>query len=152
MCGWFAIDNSGFANDRSIRVAPVQPDVAKFPHAAQLISVSRTATHKKTQESKTGTRYFVASLGPEEASPMDMGMKVRGYWGVESSHWQRDVLGKEDKCRLRNPNAACVLALLRTALLAVVRTAGHGRLKLAQEHFTNKPIPAINLVLNQRLA
>ena len=131
---------------------PVQPDAANFPHAAQLASVSRTATHKKTQESKTGTRYFVASLRPEEASPEALGMKIRGYWGVESSHWRRDVLGKEDKCRLRNANAACALALLRTALLALVCAAGHEHLKLAQESFTNKPIPAINLILNQRLA
>lgn len=131
---------------------PVEPDAAAFPHAAQLFSVSRTATHKKTQKSTTGTRYFAASLRPEEASPQRLGLAVRGYWGVESSHWKRDVLGKEDKCRLRDPNAACVLALLRAALLTAVRAAGYESLKQAQEYFAAKTRSALNLILNQQLA
>ena len=131
----------------------MEPDAAKFPHVAQLVSVERISTHKKTQKVTTGCRYFGASLRPEESTPRELGMKVRGYWGVENKvHWRRDVIGQEDKCRLRNANAACVLALLRTALLAVVRAAGYDSLKLAQEHFTAKPASALRIIRHQRLA
>jgi predicted transposase YbfD/YdcC len=136
-----------------VRVEPIEPDAAKFPHVAQLVSVERISTHKKTQEATTGCRYFGTSLRPIESTPQELGMKVRGYWGVENLvHWRRDVIGQEDQCRLRSPNAACVLALLRTALLAVVKAAGFASLKLAQEEFTSKPGSALRIIRNQRLA
>jgi predicted transposase YbfD/YdcC len=136
-----------------VRVEPVEPDAAKFPHIAQVVSVQRTSTHKKTQIAKTGCRYFGTSLRPKEGPPRELGLKVRGYWGVENLvHWRRDVIGQEDKCRLRDAHSACVLALLRTALLAMVKAAGYDSLKLAQEEFISKPARALRIIRNQRLA
>jgi predicted transposase YbfD/YdcC len=136
-----------------VRVEPIEPDAAKFPHVAQLVSVARISTHKKTQAVTTGCRYFGTSLRPAQSTPQELGMKVRGYWGVENLvHWRRDVIGQEDKCRLRSAKAACVLARLRTALLAVVKAAGFESLKLAQEEFTSKPGSALRIIRNQRLA
>ena len=136
-----------------MRVESIEPDAASFPHIAQLVSVQRTSTHKKTQDAKTGCRYFATSLRPEEVNAQQLAVKVRGYWGVENIvHWRRDVLCMEDKCRLRNPNAACAIALLRTGLLAAVSAAGHASLKLAQEYFTSKSNAALRIILYQRLA
>ena len=67
-------------------------------------------------------------------------------------HWLRDAVGHEDRSRTHDPNAACVLALLRTALLAPVRAAGHLSLTQSMETFAKTPRRALAILLNQRLA
>jgi hypothetical protein len=42
-------------------------------------------------------------------------------------HWLRDAVCDEGACRSRNPNSACALALLRTALLPAGRSASLAR-------------------------
>jgi predicted transposase YbfD/YdcC len=128
-------------------VVPIEADAAAYPHAAQLISVAREVTHKASGNIGQGCRYFATSLRSQEAGPERLSHQIRGYWGVENIvHWRRDVLCREDKCRLRNPNAACILALLRTALITLVRRSGYDSLKIAQEIFAHNPNKAIRLL------
>jgi predicted transposase YbfD/YdcC len=138
---------------RSARVVEVEPDAAPFPHAAQLASVEYQQIHKRSEKTQLGTRYFVTSLRPEETSPKQLATQIRGYWGIENKvHWRRDALGGEDRCRLHSPNAACALALLRTALIALVLRSGRRSLKEAQEEFALMPARALHLIRLQRLA
>jgi hypothetical protein len=51
---------------------------------------------------------------------------------------------------LRNANAACILALLRTALITLVRRSGYDSLKVAQEIFAHDPNKAIRLLYSRR--
>jgi len=53
---------------------------------------------------------------------------------------------------MRNANSACALALLRTALLALVVASGRRSLKEAQEELAYKPNRALHLIRFQRLA
>lgn len=132
-------------------MVPIEADAAAYPHAAQLISVAREVIHKASGKTEQGHRYFVASLRPQEAGPERLSHQIRGYWGVENIvHWRRDVLCREDKCRLRNANAACILALLRTALITLVRRSGYDSLKVAQEIFAHDPNKAIRLLYSRR--
>ena len=55
-----------------------------------------------------------------------MAKLIRGHWTVENNiHWLRDFVGHEDRSRTHDPNAACVLALLPTALPAPVIPITH---------------------------
>lgn len=118
----------------------IEPDAESFPHFAQLASLQRQSTHKRNGQTQNGTPYFITSLRPEEASPQRLAGQIRGHWGVENQvHWRRDVQGGEDRCRLRDANSACALALLRTALLALTRHSGHVWLKAAQENHAHGP-------------
>ncbi len=74
-------------------------------------------------------RYFVCSLDPAEAHPKRLAEAIRNHWGCETQHWRRDVLWREDKCLIRNPNAACALALLRVGLQSLL--VGVGRKSLS---------------------
>jgi len=86
-----------------------------------------TTTYKKDGTTTQHTRYFVTSLTTGEAGDDRLAALARGQWSVENpNHWRRDALWGEDRCRLRNQNAACVLALLRTALLRPVLRCGWG--------------------------
>ena len=130
----------------------IEADAAAYPHTAQLISVAREVTHKASGNIEQGCRYFATSLRPQETGPERLSYQIRGYWGVENIvHWRRDVLCREDKCRLRNANAACILALLRTALITLVRRSAYDSLKVAQEIFAHDPNKAIRLLCSRPL-
>jgi hypothetical protein len=108
------------------RVA-VEPDALPFPGARQVFDTRNTTTYKRDGKTTRHTRYFVTSLTDREAGDARLAALARGQWSVENpNHWRRDALWGEDRCRLRNPNAACVLALLRTALLRPVLRCGWG--------------------------
>jgi hypothetical protein len=132
-------------------VVPIEADAAAYPHAA-LISVAREVTHKAPGNIEQGCRYFATGLRPQETGPERFSYQIRGYWGVESIvHWRRDVLCREEKCRLRNTNAACILALLRTALITLVRRSGYDSLKVAPKIFAHDPNKAIRLLCSRPL-
>ena len=141
--------------ERSIACVPLAGESAGLAHLQQAVRVTRTVTNKKTGEVKTGSRIFVSSLEWEagRAGSLAVGRLVRRHWVVENNiHWLRDGVWKEDTCRSRSPNAACALALLRTALLAPVRASGRTSLTSALESFAENKVSAVNLIRNQRLA
>ena len=79
------------------------------------------STHKKTGVTTTRTRRFITRHTAATIGARRLGETIRGHWSVENqNHRRRDVLWGEDRCRLHNRTAACALALLRSALLALV--------------------------------
>jgi predicted transposase YbfD/YdcC len=123
------------------------PQSAVFPEARQFLRSRNQTTLKKAAShpanatsgltgAKTEpdlTRYFISSLNPNEAAA-SMAQKIRAHWCCESRHWQRDALWREDACLLRNPNAACALALIRTSLQTLLRRAGQSSLPVVFEN------------------
>jgi predicted transposase YbfD/YdcC len=107
---------------------------ADFPFARSLIVLRNTRYVKKTNQSTTEPHYYLSSAPPEQYSPAQWRGLIRGHWGgVEiRNHWRRDVIFGEDGSRSRNPNLLANLALIRSALLAVLA-----------EHFPDTPSPAI---------
>jgi hypothetical protein len=68
------------------------------------------------------TRYFVASLGADEASPERLMRVVRGHWGVENRlHFIKDRWWDEDRQWSVLPGLAERLAALRDGALAALR-------------------------------
>jgi predicted transposase YbfD/YdcC len=99
-----------------------------FPEAQQLIKVRNCTTHKKSAKTEEATRHFISSIGLKEKGAEPMAQTIRWHWSSESAHWQRDACWGEDRCRLRNGNAACALALIRTTLQALRRRIDRGSL------------------------
>jgi predicted transposase YbfD/YdcC len=125
----------------------VEPDALNFPWARQIVAVTKTSVQKKTGKTSLDTRYFVTSLDPKEAKPQRLFGIIRGHWSVENkNHWRRDAIWGEDHCLLRSPNAACALALLRNALLALLIPAGFHNLADALESMHADASHAINLI------
>jgi len=152
---------NGEVIERQLAAEPVRSESICFPHAQSVVRAERKVTHKKSGVEKSGTRHYISSLartggpfaGSGQASPARFAKLVRGHWTVENNiHWLRDAVGFEDRCRSHDPNAACALTLLRTALLAPVRAAGHLSLTQAMEDFAGNPRLAVAILLHQRLA
>ena len=112
-------------------------EATDFPEARQLVKVRNTTTHKKTGKAEEATRYFISSHNPAEAGPPRLHRIIRAHWSSESRHWQRDACWGEDRCRLRNANAACALALIRTSLQTLVRRVGRTSLPVVFEEIAH---------------
>lgn len=90
-----------------------------MPAVRQAITVQASRTIKKTAITSPFHRLFITSLTAQETGSQRLSQFIRAHWGIENrNHWRRDACwGEDTRCRLRNPNAACALALLRSALL-----------------------------------
>lgn len=88
------------------------------------MKVRNQITYKKSGQTEDASRHFITSWSPTQLRPPQLHRIIRSHWACESRHWQRDACWGEDRCRLRNPNAACALALIRTTLQSLVRWAG----------------------------
>lgn len=104
---------------------PVDPaTTAAEAHAAneaKKASPKAKAKAKAVKKDEVLVRHFVSSLGEAEAGRERLARIIRSHWSCETRHWERDVQWREDKCLIRNPNAACALALIRTGLQALLR-------------------------------
>lgn len=87
------------------------PEELAFPHAAQVVEITRQSTRKKTGATTTGRRLFVVS---EPLSPRDSLVAIRCRWGVENkNHHPRDGTWLEDKTRVSAGHLPANLTLLR---------------------------------------
>lgn len=127
--------------------AVVEPDALPFPGVRQVFDTRNTTTFKQDGKTTHHTRYFVTSLTPQEAGARRLAAAARGQWSVENpNHWRRDALWGEDRCRLRNQNAACALALIRTALLRPVLRCGWGTTREIFERVAARPSQGLDLL------
>jgi predicted transposase YbfD/YdcC len=126
---------------RSVHAFAIEPLTADFPFARSLIVVRSARTIKKTGQTSTESRYYLASQPPTEHPPERWLALIRGHWGgVEvRNHWRRDALLGEDRSRSRNASLLANVALIRSALLAL----------LAQHH-PDQPLPQIQEQLHSR--
>lgn len=82
-------------------------------------------------------RYYISSL---QETPEEIGLLIRGHWGIESTHWILDVAFREDNLTARAGNITENLSLIRRISLNYLtkeRTAKLGtankRLKAAYD-------------------
>src|SRR6266699_2440996 len=65
--------------------------------------------------------YGMSSLSLSQTPPLQMLRFIRGHWAIENRlHWRRDVTLGEDACLVRHRPVALMLAVLNSALLALM--------------------------------
>ena len=138
---------------RELRVAPFDLDIALFPGARQLASLTRWHREKKSLDGfKSETRYFITSISQGEARHAQLAGIARGHWSVENkNHWKKDAtLWREDRATRRKAKGARNLALLRNAILALIRPDQHVSLNHAFLHYADHRADAIRLLTQMR--
>jgi hypothetical protein len=127
-----------------------------FPHGAQLFAIKRETLQPNGTQSRE-TAYCITSLLPSEADEEKLGQLIRGHWGIENGlHYRRDVSFDEDRCRIRNPVAAQVMASLRAIPIALFALGlgpnRHGKappsMPSMMRFFAHRPATTINFVCN----
>jgi len=95
-----------------------------FPHAAQVVQVTRKTRDLHGNRWRTVTTYAITSLPFELARPARLADLLRGHWAIEALHHLRDVTFAEDDSQVRTGTAPTVMACLRNLAVGVLSRAG----------------------------
>jgi predicted transposase YbfD/YdcC len=111
-----------------------------FPHAAQVIQVTRKTRDLATRRWHTVVVYAITSLSFAQARPARLADLIRGHWTIENGlHWVRDVTFAEDASQLRTGTAPQVMACLRNLVIGVLSHAEPVNLAAALRHHSRDP-------------
>jgi predicted transposase YbfD/YdcC len=95
-----------------------------FPHAAQVLQVTRKTRALRTRRWRTMTVYAVTSLGFAQVCPARLADLLRGHWAIEALHHVRDVTFAEDGSQVRTGAGPSVMAFLRNLVIGALNRAG----------------------------
>lgn len=114
---------------RELWAKTVTPEEVGFCGAAQVVRIHR---HFKEQSSGKETDETVSSITSLQPLPdhkvnaeklLDI---ARGQWMIENgNHYVRDRTYDEDRCQVRNPNSARILATLRSMARFLAKKGVH---------------------------
>jgi predicted transposase YbfD/YdcC len=111
-----------------------------FPHAAQVLQVTRKTRDLGTRRWRTVTVYAITSLTFAQASPARLADLLRGHWAIENGlHYVRDVTFSEDASQVRTGTAPQVMATLRNLAIGALSRAGPINLAAALRHHARDP-------------
>ncbi len=96
-----------------------------FPHARQVIQITRDRVAVATGERSREVVYAICSVAFEHAHPRVIATWLREHWSIENAvHWVRDITFDEDRSTVRTGTAPQVMASLRNTALNLHRLAG----------------------------
>ena len=111
-----------------------------FPHAAQVVQVTRKRRGLHTRRWRTVTAYAITSLTFAQASPARLADLLRGQWAIENGlHWVRDVTFAEDGSQVRTGTAPQVMACLRNLVIGALSRAGPANVAAALRRHARDP-------------
>jgi predicted transposase YbfD/YdcC len=111
-----------------------------FPHAAQVLQVTRKTRELGTRRWRTVVVYAITSLTHAQASPARLADLVRGHWTIENGlHYIRDVTFAEDASQLRTGTGPQVMACLRNLVIGALSRAGPVNLAAALRRHARDP-------------
>jgi len=111
-----------------------------FPHAAQVVQVTRKTRDLRTGRWRTVVVYAITSLTFEQATPARLADLLRGHWAIENGlHYVRDVTFAEDASQVRSGTGPQVMACLRNLAIGVLSRAGPVNLAAALRHHARDP-------------
>ncbi|MBM0240423.1 ISAs1 family transposase [Micromonospora sp. ATA32] len=108
---------------RTIRVLPA-PANLPFPHAEQVYLIERYVTDLRGEHPSAAAALGVTNLPAHLAGPPDLAAYAQDHWGVESLHWLRDTLYREDTSTTRTRSGPRIMATLRNLAIGALRLAG----------------------------
>jgi hypothetical protein len=93
--------------------------------------------------------YGWTSLSPQQCSPQRLLQLIRAHWAVENRlHWRRDVTLGEDRCGVRFPPVAQMLAVLNTVVLSLMDFHRVANVARQIRHFASHPDEALDWALD----
>ncbi len=114
-----------------------------FCAAAQVVRIHRRFQHLKSGRETDESVLGITSLAPvagERANGEALLEVARSQWAIENgNHYARDRSYDEDRCQVRDPNSAQILATLRSLARFLAKRGVH---KPRGEH--QRTTPALN--------
>ena len=113
----------GRITTRTIQTLPAPPDLP-FPHVDQVWLIERYVTDLAGIPTSAVAALGVTNLHAHRATPADIARLVRDHWGVESLHWLRDTVYREDHSRVHTRSGPRVMAGLPNLGIGALHLAG----------------------------
>jgi predicted transposase YbfD/YdcC len=113
----------GRITTRTIQVMPAPPELP-FPHVTQVWLIERYVTDPTGAPTSAVAALGVTNLRAEQAGPADIATLVQDHWGIESLHWLRDTVYREDHSRARTRSGPRVMAGLRNLAIGAIHLSG----------------------------
>ncbi len=113
----------GRITTRTIQVLPAPPDLP-FPHVNQVWLIERYTCDPTGEPLSAVAALGVTSLNAGRAGPDLLATLVRQHWGVESLHWLRDTVYREDNSTAHTRSGPRVMAALRNLAIGAIRLTG----------------------------
>jgi hypothetical protein len=107
-----------------IQVLPAPADLP-FPHVNQVWLIERYVHGKAGTPVSAVAALGVTSLTETRATPADIATLVREHWGIESLHWLRDTVYREDTSTTHTRSGPRVMTALRNLAIGAIHL--HGR-------------------------
>lgn len=127
----------GRTETRTLQVMPAPPDLP-FPHVKQVFLVERKVTDLAGKPLSNVAILGVTSLNINHVDPALIAEAVRGQWGIESLHWIRDTVYREDDSAVRTRSGPRVMAALRNLAIGALRLSGRTDIAEATRWATRK--------------
>ena len=97
-----------------------------FPHAQQIVRVTRHSRNTKTGKRTRETAYLITSLTSAQATPERLARLTRSQWLIENRlHYVRDVTFGEDASQIRTGHGPENMATIRSLAINLFRQAGY---------------------------
>jgi len=124
-----------------------------FPHARQVIQITRDRVAVATGERSREVVYAICSVAFEHAHPRVIATWLREHWSIENAvHWVRDVTFDEDRSTVRTGTAPQVMASLRNTALNLHRLAGSDNIAEACRVTAFSADRGLNLLKNPQIS
>jgi predicted transposase YbfD/YdcC len=104
-------------------------DGIEFPHAAQVARIRRDVYDLAGRRISKEIVHAVTSLGTGLATPGDLAALAQGQWGIESIHWIRDAVYREDDNRAYTGQGPQIMATLRNLAVSLLHLGGITKIK-----------------------
>jgi predicted transposase YbfD/YdcC len=134
---------------RTIQVLPA-PENLPFPHVDRVYLVERYVTDTAGGSISAVAALGVTSLAAPMARPADLAGYVQAQWAIESLHWLRDTVYREDASRTRTRSGPRVMAALRNLAIGALRLAGRHDITEATRwaaRYIHRPFTILGLTL-----
>jgi predicted transposase YbfD/YdcC len=143
------IDTShGRITTRTIQTLPAPADLS-FPHVNQVWLIERYVTDTAGTSRSAVAALGMTSLTTARATPEDIAPYVRQHWGIESLHWLRDTVYREDDSTVRTRSGPRVMAALRNLAIGAYHLRGRRDITEATRWATramDRPFKILNLM------
>lgn len=143
------IDTShGRITTRTIQTLPAPPNLP-FPHVNQVWLIERYVTDTAGTSRSAVAALGVTSLTTPRATPENIATYVREHWGIESLHWLRDTVYREDDSTARTRSGPRVMAALRNLAIGAYHLRGRHDITEATRWATrvmDRPFKILNLI------
>ncbi len=127
----------GRVETRTLQVMPA-PTELPFPHVNQVFLVERTVTDLAGASLSNVAILGVTSLDQQRGDSALIAEAIRGQWGIESLHWIRDTLYREDDSQVHTRSGPRVMAALRNLAIGALRLSGRTDIAEATRWATRK--------------